>query len=398
MRYLATDFLQATAPNSVKIFTTGHSLGGAMCSNFAYLWMGIKKTAPYNSKPYDVLADNIICVSLGAPRCMSSSVAKKFCNFVAQNKILYLRIITNGDPVPALPPKNPLYPNAGFEHPCSTDDKMRAIVSEACAPQLTMRPKPNVNYSGNLDCLNYKARIYAPNPLSHTIYLDIIYTNAVDIVNFIKGIGISKEVLRTKNKSTVCRLEMGFNNTYKAIFFDVNSARLKPSELDSIMETSLSTADPNASNLLAQTGGAFFSLFGSQSPVPQAKYVEQADVPQATSVQAPLPGTNSPLVKQKSLFQTPTLPKIGGPVAEDVRMTSQAFNTLIQEMVPLTGDLCPQSGQMANPFNNQSMPDLSCPALKFGGGRLKRKKSKTKKIKKTKKTKRVKRNYKTKKY
>jgi len=43
MRYLATDFLEAREPNSVKIFTTGHSLGGAMCTNFAYLWMGIKK-------------------------------------------------------------------------------------------------------------------------------------------------------------------------------------------------------------------------------------------------------------------------------------------------------------------------------------------------------------------
>jgi len=93
MRYLATDFLGATAPNSVKIFTTGHSLGGAMCSNFAYLWMGIKKTAPYDSAPYNVLADNIVCVSLGAPRCMGSSVAKKFCNFAMQKKILFLRII-----------------------------------------------------------------------------------------------------------------------------------------------------------------------------------------------------------------------------------------------------------------------------------------------------------------
>ena len=105
MRYLAVDFLGATAPNSVKIFTTGHSLGGAMCSNFAYLWMGIKKTPPYNSAPYNVLADNIVCISLGAPRCMGSSVAKKFCNFASQKKILFLRITTRGDPVPALPPK-----------------------------------------------------------------------------------------------------------------------------------------------------------------------------------------------------------------------------------------------------------------------------------------------------
>ena len=44
MSYLATDFLGATEPNSVKVFTTGHSLGGALCTNFAYLWKGIKQT------------------------------------------------------------------------------------------------------------------------------------------------------------------------------------------------------------------------------------------------------------------------------------------------------------------------------------------------------------------
>ena len=89
IRYLATDFLGATQPNSIKIFTTGHSLGGAMCTNFAYLWMGIKKTSPYNAAPYNVLADNIICISLGAPRCMGSSVAKKFCNFVHKKRFYF---------------------------------------------------------------------------------------------------------------------------------------------------------------------------------------------------------------------------------------------------------------------------------------------------------------------
>jgi hypothetical protein len=48
-------------------------------------------------------------------------------------------------------------------------------------------------------------------------------------------------------------------------------------------------------------------------------------------------------------------------------MTTQAFNALIQQMVPIQGDLCPQSGKMFNPFNNQVMPDLSCPGLKIGG-------------------------------
>jgi hypothetical protein len=55
-------------------------------------------------------------------------------------------------------------------------------------------------------------------------------------------------------------------------------------------------------------------------------------------------------------------------------------------MVPITGDLCPLSGKMSDPspFNNQIMPDLSCPGLKinFGGRRkLKSKKLKYKKHK-----------------
>jgi hypothetical protein len=355
MRYLATDFLGAINPNSVKIFTTGHSLGGAMCSNFAYLWMGIKKTAPYNSAPYNVLADNIVCVSLGAPRCMGSSVSKKFCNFVSQKKILFLRITTRGDPVTALPPK------VGFQHPCSDDSKMRMEISEACKSQLTMRPTPNVNYAGELDCQNYKTRVNIPNALSHTIYLDIVYTKAVDIIKFFKGMVQAKEVLRGPDGSTFCRLVMGQNANYKAIFFDVNKARERPSKVDQIEEVELTKVDPNAVAQLevaeteAVAGGGFFSSFTS---------------PKSTPVTETL-NTSKPMIK------------IGGEVAEDRRVTKEAFDTLIQQMVPLQGNLCPQSGQMSNPFNNQIMPDLSCPGAKFGGKKQSRK-LKTRKQKKSK--------------
>jgi len=353
IRYLAVDFLGATQPNSVKIFTTGHSLGGAMCTIFAYLWIGIKKTAPYNTAPYNVLADNIVCISLGAPRCMSSLVATKFCNFVSSKKILYLRITTNGDPVPALPPKNPLYPTAGFEHPCSTNATMRAEVSEACAPQLTMRPKPNINYDGSLDCLNYKARVYAINPLSHTVYLDIVYTNAVDIVNFMKGIGVSKEVLRTNTGGTVCRLIAGSNNAYKAVFFDVNDARQSPTSTD-IAEESELTATPTL-------GGAMFSAISNSIP--------------------------TSLTKNISTIRMPNI-KFGGAVAEDIRMSMNAFNSFIQQMVHLSGDLCPQKGNIVSPFNNTMMPYLSVSSAKFGGSGIRKKKSK--KSKKIKKSKRIK--------
>ena len=386
MRYLATDFLGAKQPNSVKIFTTGHSLGGAMCTDFAYLWMGVKKTAPYNAAPYNVLADNIICVSLGAPRCMGSSVAEKFCKAVSQNKILFLRITTNGDPVPALPPKT------GFQHPCSEDDKMRQKISEACAPQLTMRPTPNINYAGNLDCLNYKGRVYVPNVLSHTVYLDILYTKAVDIVNFLKGIGVEKEVLRGPDKSTICRLIMEENGSYKAIFFDVNKSR----------ESSTGGVDVQIENQNIKPepvkvgGGIFDSLFGSkpaQTPVvaqgtpvvaqgtpvvAQGQTALTAVKAQGQTALTAVKAQGTPVVAQGTPVQKQMF---GGPVAEDRRMTLQAFNTLIQQMVQIQGDLSPLSGKMFNPFNNQIMPDLSCPGLIGGRRKLKSKKLKYKKHK-----------------
>lgn len=321
MRYLSTTFLNATKEKPVKIFTAGHSLGGAMCSNFAYLWMGIKKTAPYNGPEYSMLADNIVCISLGAPRGMSSSVAKKFCKFVAEGKILFLRITTRGDPVPALPPKT------GFQHPCSEDEKMRKVVSEDCNSLLIMRPTPNVNYKGDLDCQNYKTRAYIPNMASHTIYLDILHTNAVNIPKFFKGIGISQEVSRGPNGSTVCRLVMGENTQpneykYQAVFFDVNKAREKPTNIDAAQEIELTKIGPQQGGRHRLAGG------------------------------------------------------IGGPVAEDRRMTFAAFNVLMNKMVPLSGNFCPQKPPqpeaMVNPFNAQIMPDLSCPGAVVTGGRKKR--------------------------
>ena len=354
MRYLATDFLGATQPNSVKIFTTGHSLGGAMCTNFSYLWMGVKKTAPYNAAPYNVLADNIVCVSLGSPRCMGSSVAKKFCNFAMQKKILYLRITTRGDPVPALPPKT------GFQHPCSDDNKMRMEISEDCNATLTMRPTPNVSYSTDLDCLNYKARAYVPNAISHTIYLDIMYTKAVDIPKFFKGIGIAQEVSRDADGSTVCRIILGANADYKVAFFNVNKARETPTTVDVQEEAELMKPSQVNINQL------------SESPIvstPNAAAAAGGGWPFSSKSKTTVSSTSSPITTTNSFVSTP---KIGGQVSEDKRMTMQAFNSLIKQMVTLQGNLCPQKGQIVNPFNNQIMPGLSCPGAKFGGKRGKK--------------------------
>jgi len=324
LRFLAWDFLGAREPNSVKIITTGHSLGGAMCTDFSYLWMKVKKIDPYTTEPYNVLADNIVCLSYGSPRCMSSSVAKKFCQFVEQKKILYLRVTTRGDPVPALPPK------MGYQHPCSEEPEMRKMVSEDCNNLLSARPKINVKYDKDLDCQNYKTRAFVPNPIAHTIYLDILFTNAVDILNFLKGIGLSKEVLRSPDGSTVCRIIMGENNNYSTVFFDVNNARQVPNNLDKKEETVLSEEKSPEIELTSATGTASDEKTGG-------------------------------FLKTLS---TPKTFKIGGNVAEDIRMTAIAFNKCIINMKRITGDnFCPQKPAddiLFDGFDDKVMPQLSC--------------------------------------
>lgn len=304
-RYLAVNFLGATGSNSVKIFTTGHSLGGAMSTIFSYLWLDIKKTAPYNTGEYAVLADNIVCVSLGAPRCMGTNVAQKFCDATkgANKKILFLRITTRGDPVPGLPQKA-LVSKTGFEHPCSTTEDDRKRISEDCNVQLVMgrglvdssKGAIDVNYEGALDCQNYKTRTYLPNPLSHTIYLDILFLNAVDIMNFLAGaipnpLAETKEVTRTPTGCTVCRVIIGSIGNFRVGFFNVEQARANPRATCSSILPSM---------------------------------------------------------------------KIGGNVEEDVKMTKDAFTQLELQMRPLQGELCPKSGLLIiDIFTSAMMPDIS---------------------------------------
>jgi hypothetical protein len=435
IHYLATDFLGATQPNSVKIFTTGHSLGGALCTDFAYAWMGIKQLAPYNTAPYNVVSDNIICISLGAPRGMSSSVAKKFCEFVEQKKILYLRITTRGDPVPALPPKIPesmlkylgIPKDFSYQHPCSQNPEMRKVISEDCNAQLTMRPTPNVNYKGDLDCQNYKTRIYFPNPLSHTVYLDILFTSAVDIVKFFKGMVLSKEILRTPTKSTVCRLIMGYNGAYSAVFFDVNLARAKPSNDDAILSAELEQKP--VGNPLEDIQATAPPTNPETTPVPAKKQSFFSSIKSKGSSWfgskpvAAAPVANGP---KKSFFSSPSkfqmfsaATRIGGDgsvvatnapskkkdIPQDVRVTTEVYKKMIQAMVPLnqTTGLDPKehpSGQnaMFTDFGQTLLPILpkkpeggislesaigyAAATARAMGGRLK----KTKKLKKNKKT------------
>jgi len=246
MRYLVATHLKVTTPNKVKVFTTGHSLGGALSSIFSYVWMRVKTTAPYNASPYNIMSNEIFCGSLGAPRCFNNDISKVYCEYVNSGIITYLRIASRGDPVISLPLKT-MY----FSHPCSDSldvkNGSREKVTEECNGlyKITLG-LPKVEYTKSLECSNKKGwRYNIPNPLKHTIYLNILYRSAIDISKFLKSIGTYAEILKTPAGSSECRL-IYYNSTnkvYSAVFFDLNSARTKP-QPDSVSKGNIGFSNP----------------------------------------------------------------------------------------------------------------------------------------------------------
>jgi len=328
-RFLAMHHLKAKNPGSVKMFTTGHSLGGALCTLFAYVWMRVKKTAPYSTDAmYEVMTDQIGCVSLGAPRAINNDISELFCRYVKEGKITFLRVTTRRDPVTAMP-----FKTTYFSHPCSdaisVGEGLREKVSEDCwglyeSDYLSTR-KPRVDYKGKLDCSNKKSGTYISNPLRHTIYLNILYRNAVDIQAFLASAFTTAEVQRTPDGDTECRVilyrDLDNAKKYKCAFFDVSKAR--------------------------------------QAPV---------------SIKEDNPEDNSN-------------PK---DIKEDVRMTPSAFDWLIDRATEFTiTDNLPMQGSVLNPFTRDGIMPKVCIMLQDpvkGGRRSKRRRRTQKSIKKNKKT------------
>jgi hypothetical protein len=366
MRYLAVNFLKAENPGSVKVITTGHSLGAAMCTDFAYLWVNsITKTPPYDNAPYNIFKKEIICISLGSPRTFNTNISEKFCHHVEKGTIVYLRIVTRGDPVPSLPPSV-----SYFAHPCadpkSLKNGMEQKVWEDCNANLTMRPFPGVKYESALDCQNYKTRLFVTNMLSHTIYLDILFVQAIDIKNFAKGIAFQREVRRDpKTNDSICRIilldDSDLDGKYYVIFFGVNSSRLKPTNIDA--------AESEALDALGKTLG-------------DDKALEVKDVEQTEHV-------NQDPVKQSG--------GIGGAVAEDVRVSKKIFDqmlTLSPENIYfyeiVEPDKCPMVYKEGKLFQIPQLPDQVMPALQCApsvkrGGRKKNTRKYRRKSNKTKK-------------
>ncbi len=303
----------ATPGAKLRVCTCGHSLGGAMATLLAYEWSALRTAHQLE----DLFDETIRCISVGAPRVLDHGTAAKFS---ANPQILYRRVVTRGDPVPNLPSKTV----SGFEHPHDTS-ALRADGLETCNALLTMRPMPGINPRGQLDCQARFPRAYGINPLSHTVYLNVLFLTAVDVSMFMKGMVsfTTKEIARDPaTKNTMVRLVFfAPSSGYKHVFYNLHVARG-----------------------IAQSGGGLFDWFSAK--------------PTATATATPT-ATPTPAATAAT---TATAPRWTENI-EDVKMTSTAFKALFDAAQPATADTIPMQASDATATNG---------AFQSGGGRRRR--------------------------
>lgn len=254
MVYLSKAYLNASSPGSIKVYTTGHSLGGALTTLFAVDWMGLTKFPQYQGAPYNIFSKKICCVSLASPRVLSPAYSNYFCQETVDGNILFRRVTNRGDPVPGLPNKSWGAMSEGYEHPCSTKeyaDTQRQVISLDCASAQSANA-PNLDKP--LQCRKTKTSKLSGNisgnMLAHTAYLYINFFNAIDIADMVKsGVPSSlkkktSEITRTDKGETNVRMIVGVGKRigdstdleFKDEFFTLNDLRPKP----------VDSSDPNA--------------------------------------------------------------------------------------------------------------------------------------------------------
>lgn len=252
MVYLSKTYLNPSSPDSIKVYTSGHSLGGALTTLFAADWMEFTQLPEYNRAPYNIFSKKICSVSLAAPRVLSSGYSNYFCKQTEEGNILFRRVTNRGDPVPALPNKSWTgIMSEGFQHPCSAKKyatTQREVISLDCG---SAQSGKNPDYLKPLYCRKTKtSALYgniSGNQLAHTAYLYINFYNAINLGEFHKVETV--ELTRTKTGATNTRIILGTGKVvgnsidlqFQSIFFTLNDLRPKP----------VTSTDPNATPIVS---------------------------------------------------------------------------------------------------------------------------------------------------
>lgn len=202
VRYLSDTFLET--PNQ-KLFTTGHSLGGAQCTIFSLLWAEMLVYSCINGEYIDYnfpnISKNIVCISVASPKVFNLEAVQRFKMYMTNNIILFRRVVTELDPVPYLPPNSTYYYHPDYDYVdatqilCNYANKRESYTAHivpsirtAVASAVILHSKKNglredksltslqsqvshpyINYRKGLDCDCIKTRIDASYPGSSTV-------------------------------------------------------------------------------------------------------------------------------------------------------------------------------------------------------------------------------------
>ena len=203
--HLSNHFLNSKKKNSVKLFTTGHSLGGGMATIFSYLWLGIKYENVDNISSN--LSDKIVCVSLASPRVFNEYMVKHdVYNLLEKNKIVYRRIVTKGDTLTT----QPFY--------------MRKPINEnsfSYCNQTLVTGEKKIDYNKELICENNLDDKKTFSLLPHGNYMYISFFGLLNIRQ--------QNVLQSEYKDTIVKICIGETvknkNKYKVAHFYLNDIR-----------------------------------------------------------------------------------------------------------------------------------------------------------------------------
>ena len=190
--------------NSIKVITTGHSLGGGLSTLFAASFYELHFARAYRDEErFRALKKEITCVSIAAPRVLDDAYCQKLADRIRKKQMFYQRMIVKTDPVPSLPPSIKLG-KLKFSHPCDSLDKTDPV-RKSVTLRLTSRlkiPMLKINYGGAPEAKNVKpsSKIRGVNPLAHTEYMYVQFTKAVDVGAFLSSSFMPKKLMDAMNK------------------------------------------------------------------------------------------------------------------------------------------------------------------------------------------------------
>ena len=201
IHYLEKNFL---GRKKDKLFSVGHSLGGACAVIFSFLWEKHDST------------NKIGCVTFGSPRVLNGYSTEKMISLIQDKRLFFRRYINNGDPFPLLPVIfNKNRPEKSFYHVDDYDNESMGETAYSCK---------NIRKTKKVICnLKNKTKKMRVNIKYHETYLCISYKYAAQDLKNLK-----KEIKRNNEGDTICRIIVGGNNEpFVLSFFNLNDAKTR---------------------------------------------------------------------------------------------------------------------------------------------------------------------------